>query len=166
MLEKKKEKYIYSLKFKDIFTELAEDMECKVSERAKNIGLNYSTYTSIVNFGKIPKPKILIRISDHFMISLENLLGRSTKIPYDGTVQRTNFNDRLEILKKKHSLTDYKIARKLHIETNYLTNWRQNNYIPSFDYLITLTDIFKVTLDYLLGISDDDSNFEPSDDWE
>ena len=101
MLEKKKEKYIYSLKFKDIFTELAEDMECKVSERAENIGLNYSTYTSIVNFGKIPKPKILIRISDHFMISLENLLGRSTKIPYDGTVQRTNFNDRLEILKKK-----------------------------------------------------------------
>lgn len=166
MLEKKKAKYIYSLKFKSIFTELVEDMDCKVSERAKNIGLNYATYTSIIDFGKIPKPQILIRISNFFKVSIENLLGRSTKINYDDISERSNFNERLKILKNKHSMSDYRLARKLHIETNYITNWRQKNYIPSFDYLVIMTDIFKVTLDYLLGISDDDSKFEPSDNWE
>ena len=166
MLEKKKAKYIYSLKFREVFVDLVEDMDCKVSERAKNIGLNYSTYTSIFDFGKIPKPQILIRISDYFKISIENLLGRSTEISYEETAERSNFNERLTILKEKHSLTDYKIAQKLHIETNYITNWRKNNYTPCFDYLITLTDIFKVTLDYLLGISDDGSKYKSPLDWE
>lgn len=119
-----------------------------------------------MNFGKIPKPLILIRISDYFQISIENLLGRSTKIPYDAFAERSNFHERLAVLKDKYSLTDYKIAKKLHVETNYLTNWRKKNYIPVFDYLVTLTDIFHITLDYLIGISDDDSKFIPLSDWE
>ena len=60
-----------------------------------------------------------------------------------------------ETLKNEKNLNDYAIAQKLHISTSYTTNWKKKKYLPSIINIIELTEIFKVSIDYLLGRTDD-----------
>lgn len=104
-------------------------------------------------------------MADKLNCSVKYLLGR-TEIPsFELNDERPSFIDRLTFLEEKHKITDYYVAKKLHVSTNYITNWRKNNYTPSLDTLIILSEIFKVSLDYLLGRTDDDSPFIANSDW-
>ena len=62
-------------------------------------------------------------------------------------------------------MTDYSVAMKLHVATNYITNWRNNNYTPCFDSLVILSEIFHTSLDYLLGRTDDESPYPLDPEW-
>ena len=52
-------------------------------------------------------------------------------------------------------MSDYAVAQKLHVTTRYTTNWKNKRYMPSISNLIVLSEIFKVSVDYLLGRTDD-----------
>ncbi len=67
----------HSEKFKQRFSELISDMDCKKSEIPKLLNIDYNVYIKISKFGIIPKPVVLIRIADYFNISIEYLLGRT-----------------------------------------------------------------------------------------
>lgn len=66
-----------------------------------------------------------------------------------------SFYERLSILKKEKGYTDYKIAQILHVTTSYTSAWKKFGYIPSLDNLIILSDEFGVSIDYLLGRTDE-----------
>ena len=145
----------HSEEFKQRFLELVEDLDCKKSEIPKLLHIDYNVFMKITEFGIIPKPVILMRIADYFNISVEYLLGR-TDTPYFEKAETTKtFLERYQKLKAEKKVTDYFIAQKLHISTSYTTSWKKKNYIPSIVNLILLSEYFKVSIDYLLGRSDD-----------
>ncbi len=109
----------------------------------------------ISEFGVIPKPVVLMRIADYFNVSIEYLLGRTDHEYFYKTETPASFWERYSALKEEHNLTDYAIAQKLHISTSYTTNWKNKKYLPSIINLIELSETFNVSLDYLLGRTDD-----------
>lgn len=112
-------------------------------------------YIKITEFGVIPKPTILMRIADYFNISIEYLLARSNEVNFYKSEKPVEFLDRYNALKIEYNLTDYAIAQKLHITTSYTTNWKKKKYFPSIINIIELSEIFHVSIDYLLGRTDD-----------
>jgi len=145
----------HSEKFKQRFLELISDMDCSKSQIPKLLNIDYNVFTKITEFGIIPKPIVLIRIADYFSISVEYLLGRTNNSFFFSAETPTTFLERYQALKQEKNLTDYAIAQKLHISTSYTTNWKNKKYIPSIINLIELSELFKVSIDYLLGRTDD-----------
>lgn len=145
----------YSEKFKLRFLDLISDLDCKKSQIHKILNIDYNVYIKISEFGVIPKPAILIRIADYFNISIEYLLARSNEINFYKSETSVGFLDRYNELKIEYNLTDYSIAQKLHITTSYTTNWKNKKYLPSIMNIIVLSEIFHVSIDYLLGRTDD-----------
>ncbi len=145
----------YSEKFKQRFLDLTGDLDCKKSQIPEILEIDYNVYIKISEFGVIPKPVILIRIADYFNISIEYLLGRTDVNAFYKSENKVTFWERYNFLKELYNLTDYAIAQKLHISTSYTTNWKKKNYLPSIINLIELSEIFKVSIDYLLGRTDD-----------
>ncbi len=141
----------HSEKFKQRFLELISDLDCKKSEIPKLLSIDYNVYIKITEFGIIPKPVVLIRIADYFNISIEYLLGRTNNSYFFKAEKVTTFLERYQALKTEKNLTDYAIAQKLHITTSYTTNWKNKKYMPSIINLVELSEIFNVSIDYLLG---------------
>ena len=145
----------HSEEFKQRFLELISDLDCKKSEIPKLLNIDYNVFSKITEFGIIPKPVVLIRIADYFNISVEYLLGRTNNSYFVKAEAVTTFLERYQALKAEKNLTDYAITQKLHITTSYTTNWKNKKYIPSIINLIQLSEYFKVSIDYLLGRTDD-----------
>ena len=135
--------------------DLVSDLDCKKSQIHKILNIDYNVYIKISEFGVIPKPTILVRIADYFNISIEYLLGRSDEINFYKSEMPAEFLDRYNALKGEYNLTDYVIAQKLHITTSYTTNWKKKKYLPSIINIIELSEIFNVSIDYLLGRTDE-----------
>lgn len=149
----------HSEEFKQRFLELIDELDCKKSEIPKLLNIDYNVYIKITEFGIIPKPVVLIRIADYFNISVEYLLGRTNNSYFFKSETVTTFLERYQALKAEKNLTDYAIAQKLHITTSYTTNWKNKKYMPSIINLIDLSETFKVSIDYLLGRTDDREKF-------
>ena len=140
--------------FKRIFMEHVGEMDCTNTQAAEKIGIDYRTYKSIMDYGKLPKPAILIRIADFFNISIDYLLGRTNNEGFEKSKNPQTFHERYEKLKKLNNMTDYQISQKLHISTSYTSAWKTHSFTPSLDNLIILSQEFDVSLDYLLGRTD------------
>lgn len=149
----------YSEEFKRRFIELIGDLDCKKSEIPKLLNIDYNVYIKIAEFGTIPKPVVLMRIADRFNVSVEYLLGRTDNPYFFKAETVSTFLERYRALKSENNLTDYAIAQKLHITTSYTTNWKNKKYMPSIINLIELSEAFKVSIDYLLGRTDDREKF-------
>lgn len=145
----------HSEKFKKRFLELIDDFDCKKSEIPKLLNIDYNVYIKITEFGIIPKPVVLTRIADYFNISVEYLLGRTDNSYFAKAEIETPFLERYQALKAETHMTDYAVAQKLHITTSYTTNWKNKKYMPSIINLIELSETFKVSIDYLLGRTDE-----------
>lgn len=144
-----------SEEFKQRFLELTEDLDCKKSKIPKLLGIDYNVFTKITQFGIIPKPIILMRIADRFNISVEYLLGRTDKTYFVKAENTSTFLERYQTLKIENNMTDYAVAQKLHVATSYTTNWKNKGYIPLISNLTILSEIFNVSIDYLLGRTND-----------
>lgn len=60
--------------------------------------------------------------------------------------------DKIKLLREKKSWTQAELAKKLGITRSSVNAWEMGISIPSTQYLVELSFIFKVSTDYLLGI--------------
>jgi transcriptional regulator with XRE-family HTH domain len=65
------------------------------------------------------------------------------------------FQDRFKELKNKHNVPYKDIAEKLSIGVRGVQRYAEGKGYPDFQGLITLADYFDVSIDYLVGRSDD-----------
>lgn len=66
-----------------------------------------------------------------------------------------DFPQRIKYLREKHRLTQAALAKRLGISRNAVNSWEMELSFPSVANIIELTHIFKVSADYLLAISDE-----------
>lgn len=75
------------------------------------------------------------------------------------------FSKRLNTLRKLNNLTLQQLGSELGSTKATISNLENENKSPSVDMLISLADFFNVSLDYLVGRSDDNT-FVPSQDYQ
>lgn len=146
-----------SVNFQNRFIDLADDFEEKSkAKRAKIIGISNTTYSNAYNYGIIPKTSSLIRIADYFNISIEYLIANTDDEHFEKSLCPVPFKERLfELQKEKGISTVYELSQRLHIHRNNIAQWNKLDCIPLIDDLIIVADFFKVSIDYLLGRTDD-----------
>lgn len=68
---------------------------------------------------------------------------------------RDIFSSRLTVLRKERKLTLVQLGDVLGIKNQSVSLLEKGKNVPSFDTLIALADYFNVSLDYLVGRSDE-----------
>lgn len=146
-----------SINFQNRFVEFADELEEKSkSKRAKIIGISNTTYSNAYNYGIIPKTASLIRIADYFNTSIEFLIGNTDNDRFEKSSYKVQFKERLtELQKEKGIATVYELSQLIHIHRNNIAQWYKLDCIPLIDDLSIIADFFKVSVDYLLGRTDD-----------
>ena len=61
------------------------------------------------------------------------------------------FGNRLKSLRKTKNLTQEELAKLLNVAKGTVSNWENENRFPDKDMLNKIADTFKVSMDYLLG---------------
>ena len=69
-------------------------------------------------------------------------------------IPKTPFHVRLEHLRYRDFISRAALARKLHMSAAAVGRWERGETQPSFEVLVKLAKIFKVSTDYLLGLTD------------
>lgn len=64
------------------------------------------------------------------------------------------FNEKMKYYRKKNCMTQEELAQHLHVSRQIITKWESGVVLPSLEYLIDLSKLFKVTIDTL--VKDDD----------
>ncbi len=146
-----------SKNFQNRFIELVNDLEGQSkSKNADIIGISNTTYSNAYNYGIIPKTSTLIRIADYFNISIEFLIGNTDNEQFEKSQHPVLFKERLmQLQKEKNISTVYELAKIVHIHRNNIAQWNKLNCIPLIDDIIIVADYFDVSIDYLLGRTDD-----------
>lgn len=64
-------------------------------------------------------------------------------------------NDRLKESRQKSRLTQDELAEKLHTNKTQISRWERGESVPHAETLIVLSRLLSVSVDYLLGLSDE-----------
>ena len=71
----------------------------------------------------------------------------------NGTVSYMDFKSRLYELRENADLKQTELAQKVSLKSSAISKYEKGLTQPSLDMLIKLAEIFKVSTDYLLGLS-------------
>ncbi len=156
LIEQRVIKVAISKEFQNRFIELISDIEVKSKDKkAEIIGINRSTFSNAFNYGIVPKTPSLIRIADYFNISVEFLIAITDDEYFDHSKSPKSFIERLEELRIERNIkTKYELSQKILIHRNNIAQWYKLNCLPLIDDLIIIAKHFNVSVDYLLGRTD------------
>ena len=60
-------------------------------------------------------------------------------------------NEKNKKMRMSHNLNQVELAKKLGVSKQCISNWENDNILPSVDMLVKIADLFGVSTDYLLG---------------
>lgn len=63
------------------------------------------------------------------------------------------FGDIFKNLRISHSLNQVQLAKKLNVSKQTISNWENNNILPSIEMLIKISCFFSVSTDFLLELN-------------
>lgn len=66
-----------------------------------------------------------------------------------------NYGERLRILREKNGLTQTEVANYLKTTQSYYAQYERNQRQIPFERVIELAKLYKVSLDYIAGLSND-----------
>ena len=61
------------------------------------------------------------------------------------------FANQIKNLRRSKGLNQVQLAEKLGVKKQSISNWENDNIMPSIDMLVRIADFFSVSTDYLLG---------------
>lgn len=64
------------------------------------------------------------------------------------------FGDRVRTLRTAYNLSQVQLAEQLNVSKQTISNWENNNILPSIEMLINIAQYFCVSTDYLLELTD------------
>ena len=62
------------------------------------------------------------------------------------------FGDIIKKLRTAHNLNQVQLAGKLNVSKQTVSNWENNNILPSIEMLVKIAQFFMVSTDYLLEL--------------
>ena len=71
-------------------------------------------------------------------------------------------NEKIKKLRISHGISQVVLAKEIGVSKQCVSNWENDNILPSIDMLVRIAQYFRVSCDYLLGI-DERKNIDVSD---
>ena len=62
------------------------------------------------------------------------------------------FGDIIKNLRKTNNVSQVQLAQKLDVSKQTISNWENNNILPSIEMLVKISKYFSVSTDYLLEL--------------
>ena len=62
------------------------------------------------------------------------------------------FGDKIKLLRQSYNLNQVQLAEQLNVSKQTISNWENNNILPSVDMLEKIARYFSVRTDYLLEL--------------
>ena len=62
------------------------------------------------------------------------------------------FDERIRELRHSLGINQVEFGKRLNVTKHCISNWENNNIMPSIDMLIRISKTFSVSADYLLGL--------------
>lgn len=144
-----------STKFQKRIRELAAESDKNYTELTKLIGIDNRPFSHAVQYGIIPSTRILIRIADYFQVSIAFLLGKTDEETFYPSESDANFFTRIVALCAEKDVTFYEVAKQCHLDKSCVARWIRLKSLPTLEYLELIVDYFHVSIDYMLGRTDE-----------
>ena len=64
------------------------------------------------------------------------------------------FGDKVKNLRLSYKLNQVQLAQELNVSKQTISNWENNNILPSIEMLINIASFFSVSTDFLLELDD------------
>lgn len=137
----------YLSNFREMLKELIDEGKMTPIELARAIPMPKSAISNYLSGVTKPTVKNLIKIADYFNISCDYLLGiTDNKNFVKKNINSTFYENVLFLIRK-----NFKSVTEFSNKFNYnVYNWKMGQ-VPYIDTLIRLSEIFGVSVDYLLG---------------
>ena len=74
-----------------------------------------------------------------------------------GVVYLVDFGDKMKELRKRSGLSQYQLAQRLGITKSMVSSYETSMRMPSYPILIKIAKIFNVSIDFLLGLSENET---------
>ena len=68
-----------------------------------------------------------------------------------GWIMKRPLNENIKLLRIQKGLNQVELAKALSVTKQCVSNWENDNVLPSVEMLIKIADYFGVTTDFLLG---------------
>lgn len=149
-----------SEKFQNRIKQIIDDQDCDRKDFPKFVGVSRDVIIRATKYGIIPSLKSLIKIADKVNLSLPYLLGEIDVNEFYSSEHPTTFHDRLEQLANERGEKYSAISNKMPFAYNSIYEWKRTGCLPSLEYLRALAEHFKVSIDYLLGRTDDRTSYK------
>jgi len=124
---------------------------------ARFLNISSVTYYRYENNKREPSMSILMALADYFDVSIDYLVGRSDNPNKSPSEDVDTFLARLRALRKSQNITQEDISKILNIGMTSYYHYEHGRREPSMSTLIALADYFDVSIDYLVGCSDNPS---------
>ena len=88
--------------FQNRFRELVAERGGNKTQIAAEMNITYVLFSKAYNYGILPRPAVLVRIADHFGVSMDFLLGKTEENNFVPARERVSFAQRLEQLRQAY----------------------------------------------------------------
>jgi len=151
---------------------LRKERKLTQRELAEILGLKLRSYQQYEYRETTPSYEGLIRIADFFGVSLDYLIGREWKTPEvqpeeaDADItgeepsdesakeNEASFAERLRLLRKERKIKQKDMAEHLNMSLRGYQCYEYGRCYPEVSGLLSMADFFGVSVDYLLGRTD------------
>ena len=147
--------YATSAKFQKFLKETIEEQGLAKVQFAEAAGVSTSVIIRATLFQIVPSVKSLIKLADYLQVPIMYMLGETEYSGFSPAREPTTFFERLEQLTEEKGEKYSALSHKMTFAPNAVYEWIRTNSLPSLDYLIELAKHYDVTIDYLLGRTDD-----------
>ena len=89
---------------------------------------------------------------------MEYLLGLTNETIFSPSFLKVPFHIRINELRLERGVKFSQIGKQMPFSTNLFYDWQREHTLPSLEYLLAIANYFEVSIDYLLGRTDDKTN--------
>lgn len=132
---------------------LRERLGMNQKEFAASMGIGHTTYNGYETGARDPKSDFWIAVSEKYSVSIDYLLRRADDSEIIGGIEMTF---RIREARERAGLTQEELATKLGVKANTLHGYEAGKHDPKSETLAQISKICGVTVDYLLGLENDD----------
>lgn len=144
-----------SVNFQNRIKQIIDDQDCDKKDFPKFVGVSRDVIIRATKYGIVPSLKILIRIANKVNVSLPYLLGETDNNEFYLSEHPTTFHIRLAQLADEKGEKYSAISNVMPFAYNSIYEWMRTGCLPSLEHAKSLAEHFKVSIDYLLGRTDD-----------
>ena len=143
----------YLSDFIDGIREYTQRRGISINAFCKGAGIAESGFSLVVKGNVRPSTETLVKAADFIGCPTDWLLGRSDRETFSPSAKGETFIDRFLLLKTERGFTQSFIAKSCGIAETALSKWKRGK-VPKPETLISLSETFGCSVDYLLGRSD------------